>query len=171
MWKSHNLFFSNRFANSEIPISFNISHIVLISIFELVQNFYGQSYYQSLIDIFFFMSLLTIFHNYSFYPIIAFISFVYEAIEVVSWIYISSGITFQILSAMEFIYGLNTMPDNIMRIFYWSILLFGFCNVEFLKINFRFSNYEFYIFIMLLIVLFYPFISYKYMCLYPFRIN
>ncbi|KAK8866654.1 hypothetical protein M9Y10_009620 [Tritrichomonas musculus] len=171
MWKSSSPFFTNRFTDSEVPITFNILHILLIVILEHVQNSFGQKFNKSLIDIAFFTVLLTIFHNFSFYPIFSFFTFVYEVIETLSWSIINSGITFQVLSALEFIYALNAMPDNVMRIFYWSILLFGFCNIQFVRINFRYTHYEFYIFVMLLLVLFYPFAVDKYSNLYPFRIN
>lgn len=164
-------FFSNRFNNSEYPITFNILHIAFISILEHIQNYSGQKYLISLVDISFFTVLLTIFHNFSFYPIVSFSAFVYEIIETLSWLYISSGINFQVLSALEFIYALNAMPENVMRIFFWSIVIFGFTNVDIFRLNFRFTSYEFYLFVMLLMILFFPFSFNKYTNLYPFRIN
>ncbi|OHT00667.1 hypothetical protein TRFO_32576 [Tritrichomonas foetus] len=154
-----------------LELGIHFPHIAFLIFLEYFQMIYGQSFMMMLIDTLFFICVFALVYHLPIYSIVVFACLAYELVESISWLYTNAGITFRIMAAVDFTYALNAMPENIMRCFYWFILIFGFSSSKFVIFKYKVAVYEYLMIMTVLFISFFPFYSDKYNTLFPFRIR
>lgn len=163
--------FSQKHSDFKKTFFLDISHFFFIFILEILQIKNGESYHSAALNLLFYLISMAIFSTTRFYFIFIFCLFTYQIAETLSYLYTSSGLSFRIFAALNFFYALNAMPENVMRLFFWAVLIFGFSHQQLLSFTFSASLNDYSLFLLIFSILLYPVFMDKYSNFYPFRVN